>query len=343
MEVTYKRLNDPVLIAARDKWLSRIWDMYNGKSDMIFFLQGCMFKSTCEDYLSYFSRDMYETPEQWLCECLAYLDEHAENILDENTFYPVAISYEPYGVHFIDKILGAEVFFQDEQWYSNYLSTPVGQLTYPDLENNETWRKAQQTAIAFANSGTTLPVFGLPGIISTLNAALNIYGEALLVEMYENPENVMHDFNVINHVQRDMHNWFRRTIPEKQLSPALPGAGRTQPPGFGHVCGCSSQLISPELYRKFVMQFDAASLGVYPNGGMIHLCGSHSQHIPVWREMKEVRCVQINDRAACDLELYYKGLREDQLIYFNPCEQMTVDDAFRITGGHRTIFVAKCK
>ena len=26
-------------------------------------------------------------------------------------------------------------------------------------------------------------------------------------------------------------------------------------------------------------------LSLYPHGGLLHLCGAHTQHIPVWREM----------------------------------------------------------
>ncbi len=37
---------------------------------------------------------------------------------------------------------------------------------------------------------------------------------------------------------------------------------------------------------------DDELLLVYPHGGMIHLCGSHTQYIPVWREMKFLRAVE---------------------------------------------------
>jgi hypothetical protein len=72
---------------------------------------------------------------------------------------------------------------------------------------------------------------------------------------------------------------------------------------------------------------------------MIHLCGSHAQHIPVWREMKSLRAVQLNDRAAEELERYFFELREDQIIYLNPCKGMTVEQAMEITGGHRLVIV----
>jgi hypothetical protein len=53
--------------------------------------------------------------------------------------------------------------------------------------------------------------------------------------------------------------------------------------------------------------------------------------------MKVLRALQINDRAAHDLETYFTELREDQIIYLNPCEGMTVEKAVKITRGHRLV------
>ncbi len=70
---------------------------------------------------------------------------------------------------------------------------------------------------------------------------------------------------------------------------------------------------------------------------MIHLCGTHTQHIPVWKEMKAVRAVQINDRASEDLPFYFSQLREDQIIYANPCEKMKISEILEITKGTRIV------
>ena len=85
--------------------------------------------------------------------------------------------------------------------------------------------------------------------------------------------------------------------------------------------------MSADLYRQFVAPFDGELLSAQPRGGMIHLCGAHTQHLPVWREMPELRAVQVNDRAAEDLEAYFTGLRDDQVIYLNPTATMTAQPA----------------
>ena len=115
--------------------------------------------------------------------------------------------------------------------------------------------------------------------------------------------------------------------------------GRCQPPGHGQICGCTTQLLSPGLYEEFIMPLDNALLGVYPHGGMIHLCGSHTQLIPLFAKMPNLKCVQLNDKAAEDLQFYVDGLRDDQVIYLNPCEGMSTRQALQIAGDRKMVIV----
>ena len=88
-----------------------------------------------------------------------------------------------------------------------------------------------------------------------------------------------------------------------------------------------------------IAPLDDALLGDYPRGGLIHLCGRHTQHIPVFRKMEHLRALQLNDDAARDLDKYLSGLREDQVIYLYPFEGMTAGEALRISGNKRIIFI----
>ena len=184
-----------------------------------------------------------------------------------------------------------------------------------------------------------VPLFGLPTISSALNVGINLYGQELLVAMYSHPRGVHRDLAVINGLLCALHAWYLRHLPPSQLQPVV-AAFRTQPPGFGQLCGCSTQLLSEETYREFIAPLDDRLLSVYPHGGMIHLCGAHTQHLPTWRDMRSLRAVQLNDHAVDDLELYFKGLREDQIIYANAYEGMPVERIVEVTGGQRVVVVA---
>ena len=56
--------------------------------------------------------------------------------------------------------------------------------------------------------------------------------------------------------------------------------------------------------------------------------------------MPSVRAIQVNDRATEDLELYFRELREDQIIYVNPTATTPVERVMEITGGRRVVIVA---
>jgi hypothetical protein len=73
---------------------------------------------------------------------------------------------------------------------------------------------------------------------------------------------------------------------------------------------------------------------------MIHLCGRHTQHLGTWREMKELRALQIMGMASKDLEHYWSGLREDQVVYVHPTDSMPLRRIMEITGGYRVVIVA---
>ncbi|GAF84353.1 unnamed protein product, partial [marine sediment metagenome] len=57
--------------------------------------------------------DVYKEPEQWMDEALDDLAGKAEAVRDPVTFRPLAVAPGPYGVHFIDKFFGANVYELD--------------------------------------------------------------------------------------------------------------------------------------------------------------------------------------------------------------------------------------
>lgn len=324
-------LCDQTLIANRDHWFKEMSDYFYGSRTTPMHLAG-MGADAAHPEL------MYTDPETWIREGAAHLAKYAHDRISDKYFVPLCFYCSIYGVHFIDRIFGCEVFFQDGQWYNRYLKNEVGQLQKPDLDNNETWALAKRIAYAFLDLKVTAPLFETPVIASPLNIAVNLYGEEILVAMLMEPEAARHDLQIINEVLIELHQWYRAHIPAVQLQPVV-ACGRCQPPEHGQLCGCTTQLLSPQLYEEFIMPLDDALLGVYPNGGMIHLCGSHTQLIPLFAKMPHLKCVQLNDKAAQDLRFYVEGLRDDQVIYFSPCEGISTRQALEIAGSKKIVIV----
>ncbi|RPJ49941.1 MAG: hypothetical protein EHM21_06015 [Chloroflexi bacterium] len=326
-----ERLSSPELLDSRAAWFARLEDLFaGGPAEQVFRMLGIM-KYTEAD-----GPDWYV----WMDRSLAELGEDAERAADPRVFRPLILNYNPHGVHFIDHLLGAEVFqMEDASWQAHPLSAPIGSLQPPDLDHLPGWQVMKDFARAFLSRDVRGVIFALPTIASALNIALNLYGQEILAALYEDPDAARHDLRVINEVLCDIHRWYLAHIPPEQMQCIVPD-GRCQPPGYGQLCGCSTQLLSPRLYRDFVAPLDAGLLAVYPHGGMIHLCGAHAQHIPTWRAMPELRSVQLNDRASEDLDLYFNGLHEDQVLYVHPCAGMPVERILDITGGKRLVLVS---
>lgn len=325
-------LNDAGRIARRDEWFSRMSDLFCGRPNdynrsKVFTLYGFVPRPQDADLA-------YTDPERWVEACLSLAAALPE--CTDDRFAPLCVEYPIFGVHFIDRILGARVFFKDGQWNADYLKTPVGELRAPDLETDETWALARRAALAFLDADVKLPLFGMPTLSSALNILVNLYGEEALYAMVDDEEAAAHDLEVINTLIRTLHRWYRENIPAQQLQPVISWI-RTQPPEFGQLCGCTTHLLSGAMYEEMVAPLDDALLGDYPNGGMIHLCGRHTQHISTFRKMKHLRALQLNDRAAADLKAYLDGLRDDQIIYLNPCREMSTEEAIRISGGERIV------
>lgn len=334
-ETTLRILNDPELLEYQNKWFEKMRAIFEGDEIGLMVLNGIVGRTPNRDIL-------YDDPKQALDEDLEVLAQYAYQYKSNKWFVPFCVEGEFYGVHFIDRIFGAKVFFQDGQWYNRYLDIEVGELEKPNLDDDETWRMAREYALAFLNSGTTVPLLGLPTIASALNIAINLYGEEILVAMIAEPEAAKHDLGIINEVLMEIHGWYLANIPHDRMQPVI-SWGRTQPPGYGQICGCSTQLLSPALYEEFIMPLDNALLGVYPNGGMIHLCGSHEHLLPLFAKMENLKSVQLNDRATNGLADYVKMLREDQVIYLIPTEEMPIEKALEIAKDKKLIVIGACE
>lgn len=326
------RINEAALCEKRDEWFSKLQDFFDLKATYPrgFRLLGLTAGAPV---------NICEEPEAWVDACLEDIARNrAQDIMNDEKFVPVCMWCWIYGVHFMDKVMGGELYYSNGDCNCAYLKTPIGELAEPDLENNETFSIATRAAKRFAEVGGGFPIFGLPIIASPLNIGINLYGQELLIAMLEEPEAARRDLETINRTLIQAHRMFQSIIPKQQLQCCVTDS-RTQPPGYGQICGCSTHLLSGELYREMVADLDDALLGVYEKGGMIHLCGGHTQHIEAFRNMKNLKTVQLNDRAAGNLELYFKGLRGDQIIYLNPCPEMPVERALEITKGERLVII----
>ncbi len=280
--------------------------------------------------------DMLTQPDEWIADCLEDMAAKSEDLADPRTYAPAHFEVDAFGTHFIDALFGCEVGFQEGQVWSQELPCPVGELQSPDLDHCPLLQAAVNTAVKAAEAGrgklfVTTPVLSCP-----INIGINLFGQRLLESLLTKPEDAQHALRIITDVITDCVRAFRHAIPAEILRTTV-ASSRCMPAGYGFIDGCATQLVSASTYRRCFAPLDAEILAAWPNGGMIHLCGACAQHIPAWRDMPELRVIQLNDRATDDLELYAAGLRPDQILYVSPTPEYPPERILATAAEHRTV------
>ena len=280
--------------------------------------------------------DMLREPDAWLADALADIREHAAEAADPRTFRPMVIELDAFGTHYIDALFGARVGFVEGQVWSDQLACDLEDLAEPLLDENEVFHASLRLARRAVELTEGRFFISNPVLSCPANIGINLFGERLLEALAVRPEAARRALRIVTNVIKRCMAAFAEAIPFDQRVNTV-GCNRYAPPGFGFIDGCATQLVSAEHYAGFFAPVDAELLAFHPRGGMIHLCGAHEQHIPAWRAMQALRSVQLNDRAADDFEAYFRGLREDQIVYIGPTAAMPLARILDISAARRVV------
>jgi hypothetical protein len=281
--------------------------------------------------------DMLSRPREWLADVLAEMARGGPAAaLDARTFRPLVIDMDALGVHFVDALFGARVFFHAGQVWNEELPIDLADLAAPDLETSPLMLRALELARLAVEASHCRLLVGMPVLSCAINLGINLFGQRLLEAMAQRPEEARRALGIVNATIRQALRLFMRIIPA-EIRRCSVSEDRYMPPGFGFVDGCATQLVSARHYREFLMPLDRAVLAESPHGGMIHLCGAHAHLIPAFAAMPELRAVQINDRAVEDLPAFHNGLRRDQILYVLPSLSWPVERILQTTRGERLV------
>jgi hypothetical protein len=206
----------------------------------------------------------------------------------------------------------------------------------PDIEHSDTLNKSLRLTELVVQAIEDPIVIAAPVLSCPINIGINLFGERLFEELEDDPDGVDHALRIITDVILKCFEAFNNITPGKFRRNSVAN-WRYMPEGFGFIDGCATQMISPRHYDRFFAHLDQELLRAMPNGGMIHLCGASAQHMPAWKNMPEMRALQLNDRATDDFELYWNGSREDQILYVDPTEKYPVERILDITKGKRVV------
>ena len=326
---TYEILNDPELIAIRDDYFRRMQDVYDGRNDgePAFILSGLTPPCEVPEGAS-LQEEMHLGFDAMATE--------AHLMRDSRVFRQVASGASDHGKGWSNDFfpLPAE---PDPVTKLRRITLPVGSLEPPDINKSEAWRNIKRSTEIFLEADLKLPLFTAVAVSGSIVEAVSLYGaEKFLLAMFDDPDAVHNDLSVLAGIAIEQRQWFIDNVPEQQLQGIIHRL-RGQPPGYGQIDGCTIQLLGPNHYRELAGPCDDAILSIYPKGGMIHICGYHTHHIPFWREMKSLKVLQLSGDAMTDLAIYHKELRDDQLVFVSPHATMLLPQIMEITQGRRVI------
>jgi len=326
---THEILNDPDLIRIRDDYLGRMQDVFDGHHDgsPAFVLSGLSPGAEVPEDA---------TIEQAMHASLDALATEAKLTRNPRVFRPISTEASTHGEDWQSKLFGAPAE-ADERNPLRLRAGPVGSLEPPDLDACKAWQNMKRSTEVFLEADVRLPLFVGLAVSGPIVEAVSLYGaEPFLTAMLDDPDAARHDLEVLADVAVQMRQWFVEHVPFQQLQGIVTRL-RAQPPGYGQIDGCTTQLLGPDLYAELVGPLDDQLLSVYPKGGMIHICGYHTQHIPFWREMKSLKVLQLSGDAMTFLPRYFSELRDDQLVYVSPHATMSLGDIMDVTEGRRVI------
>jgi hypothetical protein len=334
----------PAIQAVQQRHLERLYKLYQGiQPEMLIALDGICYGSS--HGLSGVNQiDMLADPQAWLADVMGDMAVKADRLADEITFRPPVIELDPYGVHIIDALFGAQIRFHGGQVWSEELEIDLDDLECPDLEKSALLQKvirlaelAAQVAREGAGEGqifVTTPVYAC-----AVNIAINLFGERLLVALRARPGSAERALAVINETILQTARVVNAVIPDDIRRNSV-AENRLAPAGVGQFDGCATQLVSRRDYAHFFAPLDSELMQLTPGGALMHICGAHTQHIPTWAAMPGLRAVQLNDRAMDDLEAYYQQLRPDTIFYLCPSAKVGIEQILKITRGRRVVLQA---
>lgn len=280
--------------------------------------------------------DMLARPQEWLEHTLSDMARRVAEAADPVNFRPLYLELDCLGVHYVDALLGARVYFHEAQAWNDPLPCDLADLRMPDLSRSQVFQASLRLVRLAAAATRGLMPIAIPVTSCPINIGINLFGDRLLEAMLARPGAARHALRVITDVIVAALRELTAALPEAIWRPPVVSS-RCAPSGHGYIDGCATQLVSRRHYEEFLAPLDAEILAVFPRGGQIHLCGACTQHIPTWRGMGNLASVQLNDRAAEDFEAYFAALRPDQIVYVAPTPTMTLDRILTISAGRRIV------
>ena len=283
-------------------------------------------------------------PGAWLAEAMAEMRTRAASFRDRVTYRPFALSLARFDLHFPAAVAGCPIH-QDEDgrvWWTHLskLGKRIDEFRIPDLDEHHEFQEMLSLLRFVAEATRERVPVEIPYVSEPLILAVDLFGEEFLLLLAADPQRADRFLDALTEFILDMRRRFCEAVPGAPLMPHG-SCGRAMPEGYNLLYECTTQLISGPAYQRHFLDRDRDLMRCGAGGAGIHLCGRHTQHCDAWQDAGELKMIQLNDRAADDLETYWRNLRPDQYVVLVPSDRVTIGDALQVTGGRQLVLAAE--
>jgi len=176
------------------------------------------------------------------------------------------------------QILGCEVLFKKDDAPSviaaNMTNEQIAELKAPDLNSHPLWQRVQDQIDYFMQEfGYVESAINLMGI---QNIALDLRGQDLFIDYYEDTELLHHLYDVITELSLDIGR--RLYAVSKTVSGGVTPIVKQVSPSVYLTSNCSVTMISNDLYCEHLLDYDRRLASEFTCFG-IHHCGSNMENV----------------------------------------------------------------
>lgn len=150
----------------------------------------------------------------------------------------------------------------------------IEEIKAPDLDKNEVWERTQrQIDYLKSNYGHVETYVNLMGI---QNIAMDLMGQELLLAYYTAPDEAEELLGEITKLSIEVGKRFKALSGD--ISGGVTSIVRKTMPEVYLTSNCSVEMISNELYEKFLLKHDKRLADVFGSFG-VHHCGGSMEHV----------------------------------------------------------------
>lgn len=180
--------------------------------------------------------------------------------------------------YLLSEIMGCKLRYQADNSPQveclNLDEDTIADVTVPDLDQSEVWARTQkQIDYLQEKYGHVETYVNLMGI---QNIAMDLMGQELMLSYYTSPDEVDGLLEKITKLSIDVGRRFKAL--SKDISGGVTAIVRQTRPEVYLTSNCSVEMISNDLYEKFLLKYDQQMADEFTHFG-VHHCGKTMEHV----------------------------------------------------------------